>query len=59
MMQSRPDGKGKNHYNNVIIPFLVLRSYSLKETRYKMFTDRYLLTFNAFNVLNMLLSKEE
>lgn len=41
------------------LPFLVLRSYSLKETRHKMFTDRYLLTSNVFNVLNMLLSKEE
>jgi len=41
------------------IPFLIIRSYSLKETRHKMFTNRYLLTSNTFNILNMLLSKDE
>lgn len=39
-------------------PFVVFRSYSLEEIRKKIFTDKYLLTSNELNVLNLILSKE-
>lgn len=39
-------------------PFIVFRSYSLEEIRKKSFTDKYLLTSNELNVLNLILSKE-
>ena len=40
-------------------PFIVFRSYSLKEIREKIYSDRYLLTSNELNVLNLILSREE
>ncbi|MBR8837740.1 MAG: helicase [Stigonema ocellatum SAG 48.90 = DSM 106950] len=39
-------------------PFVVFKSYSLEEIRKKTFTDKYLLTSNELNVLNLILSKE-
>ncbi len=39
-------------------PFVVFRSYSLKEMRKKYFTNKYLLTSNELNVLNLILSKD-
>ncbi len=39
-------------------PFVLFRSYSLEEIRKKSFTDKYLLTSNELNVLNLILSKE-
>jgi len=39
-------------------PFVVFRSYSLAEIRQKIFTDKYLLTSNELNVLNLILAKE-
>ncbi|MEG3840397.1 helicase-related protein [Microcoleus sp. herbarium14] len=38
-------------------PFIVFRSYSLEPSRAKMFTDKYLLSSNELNVLNLILSK--
>ncbi|MCL1473478.1 helicase-related protein [Argonema antarcticum] len=40
-------------------PFVVFRSYSLEEMREKIFTDKYLLTSNELNVLNLILSKAD
>ncbi|MBD2181202.1 helicase C-terminal domain-containing protein [Aerosakkonema funiforme] len=40
-------------------PFVVFRSYSLEEMREKIFTDKYLLTSNELNVLNLILSQAE
>ncbi|MEG3846448.1 ATP-binding protein [Microcoleus sp. herbarium19] len=39
-------------------PFIVFRSYSLEQSRVKMFADKYLLTSNELNVLNLILSKD-
>lgn len=39
-------------------PFVVFNSYSLAQMRNKIFTDKYLLTSNELNVLNLLLSKD-
>ncbi|MEA5594812.1 ATP-binding protein [Rivularia sp. UHCC 0363] len=39
-------------------PFVLFRSYSLAEIRKKSFTDKYLLTSNELNVLNLILSKQ-
>jgi GTPase SAR1 family protein len=39
-------------------PFLIFRSYSLEQIRYKMFADRYLLRSHELNVLNLILAKE-
>ncbi|WP_293127631.1 helicase-related protein [Microcoleus sp. bin38.metabat.b11b12b14.051] len=39
-------------------PFIVFRSYSLEQSREKMFTDKYLLSSNELNVLNLILSKK-
>lgn len=39
-------------------PFIVFRSYSLEQSRSKMFTDKYLLSSNELNVLNLILSKK-
>ena len=39
-------------------PFVVFRSYSLEEIRKKSFTDKYLLTSNELNILNLILSQE-
>lgn len=39
-------------------PFLVFRSYSLNEIRSKLFTDKYFLTSNELNVLNLILSQD-
>lgn len=38
-------------------PFIIFDSYILKEMRQKMFTDRYLLNSQEFNVVNLILSK--
>ncbi|AOY82261.1 MULTISPECIES: helicase-related protein [Moorena] len=38
-------------------PFIVFNSYSLEQLRAKMFTDKYLLTSNELNVLNLILSR--
>ena len=40
-------------------PFVVFSSYSLEEMRSKIYTDKYLLTSNELNVLNLILSKGE
>lgn len=45
-------------HNYQDFPFVVFRSYSLEEMRGKIFTDKYLLTSNELNVLNLILSKE-
>jgi hypothetical protein len=39
-------------------PFIVFRSYSLEQSRAKIFTDNYLLSSNELNVLNLILSKD-
>jgi hypothetical protein len=39
-------------------PFAVFRSYSLREARRTVFTDRYLLASTELNVLNVILSQE-
>lgn len=39
-------------------PFLVFRSYSLNEIRSKLFTDKYFLTSNDLNVLNLILYQD-
>jgi len=39
-------------------PFIVFRSYSLEQSREKVFTDKYLLSSNELNVLNLILSKQ-
>lgn len=39
-------------------PFVVFRSYSLEQMRGKIFTDKYLLSSNELNVLNLILSKQ-
>lgn len=39
-------------------PFVVFNSYSLAQIRNKIFTDKYLLTSNELNVLNLILSKD-
>lgn len=44
-----------SHYQE--FPFVVFKSYSLKETRQKIFTDKYLLSSHELNVLNLILSK--
>ncbi len=44
-----------NNYRE--FPFIVFRSYSLAEMRKKIFVDKYLLTSNELNVLNMILSQ--
>lgn len=38
-------------------PFIIFNSYSLNEMRSKLFTDKYLLTSNELNVLNLILSQ--
>ena len=38
-------------------PFLVFRSYSLKEMRTKSFSDRYLLNSKELNILNLILAQ--
>ncbi|KYC36629.1 helicase [Scytonema hofmannii PCC 7110] len=45
-------------HNYQDFPFVVFRSYSLEEMRQKIFTDKYLLSSNELNVLNLILSKE-
>ncbi|MBD2609248.1 helicase [Scytonema hofmannii FACHB-248] len=45
-----------NNYQD--FPFVVFRSYSLEEMRQKVFTDKYLLTSNELNVLNLILSRD-
>ena len=39
-------------------PFLLFRSYSLNESRTKLFTDKYFLNSNELNVLNLILYQE-
>ena len=39
-------------------PFIVFRSYSLQQSREKIFTDKYLLSSNELNVLNLIFSKK-
>ncbi len=39
------------------IPFLVFRSYSLKEMRNKKFSDKYLINSNELNLLNLILAE--
>jgi hypothetical protein len=38
-------------------PFIVFRSYSLEQSREKIFTEKYLLSSNELNVLNLIWSK--
>ncbi|WP_346341764.1 helicase-related protein [[Phormidium] sp. ETS-05] len=40
-------------------PFIIFRSYSLAEMRYKIYTDKYLLNSYELNILNLMLSKSE
>ncbi len=40
-------------------PFIIFRSYNLEEMREKIYTDKYLLSSNELNVLNLILSKED
>ncbi|MDY7007339.1 MAG: helicase [Cyanobacteriota bacterium] len=40
-------------------PFIVFRSYSLGEMREKIYSDRYLLTSNELNILNLILCRDE
>lgn len=40
-------------------PFIVFRSYSLGEIREKIYSDRYLLTSNELNILNLILCRDE
>ncbi|MGI2908781.1 hypothetical protein [Tolypothrix sp. VBCCA 56010] len=46
---------GCNYQN---FPFVIFRSYSLEELRHKIFTDKYLLSSNELNVLNLILSRD-
>ncbi|MDJ0845675.1 MAG: helicase-related protein, partial [Crocosphaera sp.] len=39
-------------------PFMIFRSYSLNELRYKLFTDKYLLNSNEINILSLILAKK-
>lgn len=39
-------------------PFVVFRSYSLEKVREKIFTDKYLLSSNELNILNLILSEK-
>ena len=41
------------------IPFLIFRSYSLKEMREKQFSDKYLMNSKELNILNLILSQLE
>ena len=41
------------------IPFLVFRSYSLKEMRDKKFSDKYLINSKELNILNLILAQSE
>ncbi|MEH2148018.1 helicase-related protein [Nostoc sp.] len=38
-------------------PFVVFRSYSLQEVRQKVFTEKYILSSNELNILNLILSQ--
>lgn len=40
-------------------PYILFRSSSLREARRNMFTSRYLLTSNEFNILNIILSRDD
>ncbi|MDB9311969.1 helicase-related protein [Spirulina sp. CS-785/01] len=44
--------------NYQAFPFLIFRSYSLDQMRSKLFTDRYLLSSQEFNLLNLILGIE-
>lgn len=39
-------------------PFIVFRSYSLEQSREKIFTHKYILSSKELNVLNLILSKQ-
>ncbi|NEQ77907.1 MAG: helicase [Okeania sp. SIO2C9] len=39
-------------------PFIVFRSYSLGEMREKIYSDRYLLTSNELNILNLIICRK-
>ena len=39
-------------------PFMIFRSYSLNELRYKLFTDKYLLNSHEINILSLILAKK-
>ena len=41
------------------IPFLIFRSYSLKEIRHKIFSDQYLMNSKEVNILNLILAQSE
>jgi len=47
---------GKSYDN---FPFVVFRSFNLREARRKMFTDKYLFMSHELNILNMLLASKE
>ena len=40
-------------------PFIFFRSYSLEEMRKKIYSDRYILTSNELNILNLILCQDE
>lgn len=40
-------------------PFIIFRCYSLGEMREKIYSDRYLLTSNELNILNLILCRDE
>ena len=41
------------------IPFLIFRSYSLKEMREKQFSDKYLMNSKELNILNLILAQSD
>jgi Helicase conserved C-terminal domain len=45
-------------HNYKDFPFVVFRSYSLEEMRQKVFTDKYLLSSNELNILNLILCRD-
>ncbi|HVB20552.1 MAG TPA: helicase-related protein [Ktedonobacteraceae bacterium] len=47
---------GKNYDD---FPFVIFRSFNLREARRKMFTDKYLFMSHELNILNMLLASKE
>jgi hypothetical protein len=40
-------------------PYVLFRRHSLPEARKNRFTERYIFTSNEFNILNVILSREE
>jgi hypothetical protein len=45
--------------NYKTFPFVLFRSFQLRETRQKIFTEKYLFSSQELNIINMLLSGKE